>query len=116
LFEDGPWLFLEGYLFDNERGKQAFLKAAGLCHEAGGQAGIALSDPFCVERHREDFRRLVAGPMDYVIGNEHEWAALYQVTDLDDALDAAAADCPLVICTRSGEDAILIRRDERVTV
>ena len=115
LFSDGSWLFLEGYLFDKDKGKAAFLKAAEACHAAGGQAGIALSDPFCVDRHREDFRRLVAGPMDYVIGNIHEWQALYQVEDLEGALRLASADCGTVICTRSGEDAILIRGGERVT-
>ncbi|MBB1490978.1 MULTISPECIES: adenosine kinase [unclassified Paracoccus (in: a-proteobacteria)] len=115
LFSGGSWLFLEGYLFDKPKGKAAFLKAAEACHAAGGQAGIALSDPFCVDRHRADFRRLVAGPMDYVIGNLHEWQALYQVEDLEEALRLASADCGTVICTRSGEDAILIRGGERVT-
>jgi len=115
LFTDGCWLFLEGYLFDKAKGKAAFHKAALAARAAGGQAGIALSDPFCVDRHRQDFRRLVAGPMDYVIGNVHEWLALYQVADLDEALRLAAADCGTVVCTRSGEDAILIRGDERVT-
>lgn len=115
VFQGAGWLFLEGYLFDKPKGKAAFLKAARCCHEAGGQAGIALSDPFCVDRHREDFRRLVAGPMDYVIGNVHEWASLYQTDDLEAALAQARADCGTVICTRSGEDAILIRGDERVT-
>ena len=115
VFTGGPWLFLEGYLFDRPEGKAAFLKAAEACHAAGGQAGIALSDPFCVDRHRADFRRLVAGPMDYVIGNIHEWQSLYQVDSLDEALRLAAADCGTVICTRSGEDAILIRGAERVT-
>ena len=57
LFSDGTWLFLEGYLFDKDEGKAAFLKAAEACHAAGGKAGIALSDPFCVDRHRDDFRR-----------------------------------------------------------
>ena len=114
-FIGGPWLFLEGYLFDRPAGKQAFLKAAGICREQGGQAGITLSDPFCVDRHREDFRRLIRGPMDYVIGNIHEWQALYQTDDLDAALAQARADCGTVICTRSGEDAILIRGDEQVS-
>ena len=114
-FSGCDWLFLEGYLFDKDAGKAAFLKAAEACHAAGGQAGIALSDPFCVDRHREGFRRLVAGPMDYVIGNVHEWQSLYQVTDLEQALQMARADCGTVICTRSGEDAILIRGEERVT-
>ncbi len=114
VFSGADWLFLEGYLFDKPGGKAAFLKAAQACHDAGGQAGIALSDPFCVDRHREDFRRLVAGPMDYVIGNVHEWQSLYQVSDLEQALRLASADCATVICTRSGEDAILIQNDQRV--
>jgi sugar/nucleoside kinase (ribokinase family) len=102
-------LFLEGYLYDKPAGKQAFERAVALCHAAGGKAGIALSDPFCVDRHRDDFRRLVKD-LDYVIGNEHEWASLYQ-TDLSAALDLAAADCGLVVCTRSGEE-VIIRQGE----
>ena len=115
VFEGNKWLFLEGYLFDKPAGKAAFLAAANACHREGGQAGIALSDPFCVDRHRADFRRLVAGPMDYVIGNIHEWKSLYQVEDLEEALRLASADCNTVICTCSGDDAILIRGDERVS-
>jgi sugar/nucleoside kinase (ribokinase family) len=107
-------LFLEGYLYDKPAGKQAFERAAKLCQAAGGLAGIALSDPFCVDRHRDSFRTLVRD-LDYVIGNEHEWASLYQ-TDLDSALKLAASDAGLVVCTRSGDEVILIRGDKRVVV
>ncbi|RWR33409.1 adenosine kinase [Sinirhodobacter populi] len=115
VVEEAGILFLEGYLFDKDQGKAAFLAAAQACHRGGGRAGIALSDPFCVNRHRDDFRRLVREDMDYVIGNQHEWEALYQ-TDLDTALDQAAAECGLVVCTRSGADVILRAGAERVEV
>ena len=107
-------LFLEGYLYDKPKGMQAFERAAKLCQAAGGQAGIALSDPFCVDRHRGEFRRLVKD-LDYVIGNEHEWCSLYQ-TDLDGALKLAAGDAGLVVCTRSGDEVIVIRGEERAVV
>lgn len=107
-------LFLEGYLYDKPKGKEAFERAAKLCQQGGGQAGIALSDPFCVDRHRDDFRRLVK-ELDFVIGNEHEWASLYQ-TDLTTALDQAARDAGVVVCTRSGQDVILMRSDEKAVV
>ncbi|MFN4101937.1 MAG: adenosine kinase, partial [Pararhodobacter sp.] len=107
-------LFLEGYLFDKNKGKEAFLKAARACRTAGGRVGIALSDPFCVDRHRADFRRLVANEMDYVIGNEKEWTSLYQVNDLDEALAMAQMDCGIVVCTRSGESVVLIQGGHRV--
>jgi sugar/nucleoside kinase (ribokinase family) len=107
-------LFLEGYLYDKPKGKEAFERAARLCRANGGKAGIALSDPFCVDRHRADFRRLVR-ELDYVIGNEHEWESLYE-TDLSAALEQAAADAGLVVCTRSGSDVVLVRGDEEVVV
>jgi sugar/nucleoside kinase (ribokinase family) len=108
-------LFLEGYLFDKDKGKAAFLAAARACREAGGMAGITLSDPFCVDRHRADFRKLVT-ELDYVIGNEHEWCALYQTEDLGAALEQAAAESGLIVCTRSGHDVVIVRGEETVTV
>ena len=113
--EHAQILFLEGYLFDKDYGKAAFLKAAQATRRGGGKAGIALSDPFCVDRHREGFRRLVSTEMDYVIGNQHEWESLYQ-TNLEEALRQASAECPIVVCTRSGADVVLIRGRERVEV
>ena len=108
-------LFLEGYLFDKPHGKEAFLAAVRACRQGGGMAGIALSDPFCVDRHRADFRSLVKR-LDYVIGNQDEWTALYETADLREALARAAADARLVVCTRSGEEVHLIQGDEEVTV
>ena len=107
-------LFVVGDLYDKPQGKQAFERAARLCQQGGGKAGIALSDPFCVERHRGDFRRLVKD-LDFVIGNEHEWASLYQ-TDLSTALEMAAADSGLIACTRSGHDVIVVRGEEQAVV
>lgn len=111
-FAGGGLLFLEGYLFDKEQGKTAFRRAADLMHRAGGRAGITLSDPFCTERHRSDFQRLIAGEMDFVIGNRAEWTTLYEC-DLDAALARAASACETVVCTRSGEPVILIHGSER---
>ena len=107
-------LFLEGYLFDKDKGKAAFQRAAKLCRDGGGRAGIALSDPFCVDRHRDDFRRLVKD-LDYVIGNEHEWESLYQ-TDLSTALEQASNDAGLAVCTRSGNDVLLVQGGDTVAV
>ncbi|SOC02262.1 adenosine kinase [Rhodobacter maris] len=115
VVENTEFLFLEGYLFDKDHGKAGFLKAAQGCHRGGGRAGISLSDPFCVDRHRAGFRRLVKEEMDFAIGNEHEWASLYE-TDLESALKQAASECGLIVCTRSGADVVVIRGDERVEV
>tara|TARA_R100000322_G_scaffold18701_11_gene11906 strand:+ start:22032 stop:23021 length:990 start_codon:yes stop_codon:yes gene_type:complete len=111
---DTEVMFLEGYLYDKDKGKAAFNRAAELTHAAGGKVGISLSDPFCVERHRDDFRRFVK-EMDFVIGNEHEWQSLYE-TDLSAALEQAAQECGLAVCTRSGSDVVLMQGDREATV
>lgn len=109
-------IFLEGYLFDKDQGKDAFLRAARTCRAAGGKAGIAISDPFCVERHRADFLRLIKDEMDYVIGNEDEIRSLFQNDDLDADLNAVAAICPLVVCTRSGDGVTIMSNGTRTDV
>jgi len=109
------FLFLEGYLYDKPKGKEAFERASKLCRAAGGKAGIALSDPFCATRHRADFQRLVR-ELDFVIGNQHEWEALYDTDDLGAALERAAEECKIVVCTRSGSDVVLVEGDEEAVV
>jgi sugar/nucleoside kinase (ribokinase family) len=109
-------VFLEGYLFDKDKGKDAFIRTARTCRAAGGKTGIAISDPFCVERHRADFLNLIENEMDYVIGNEAEIMSLYQNNDLESDLAAVAAICPLVVCTRSGDGVTIIREGERTNI
>ncbi|SPJ24446.1 adenosine kinase [Palleronia abyssalis] len=114
-FAEGGFVFLEGYLFDKDEGKTAFRRAAELMHDAGGKAGITLSDPFCTERHRGDFKALIANEMDVTIGNEAEWTTLYE-TDLDTALTEAAKVCRTVVCTRSGNPVVIITDGTRIEV
>ena len=109
-------MFLEGYLFDKEKGKSAFIEAARTCHRGGGQAGIAISDPFCVERHRVDFLLLIENELDFMIGNEAEIKSLFKTDDLEYALAKTAAICPLVVCTRSGDGVTVLHEGNRTNV
>ena len=114
--EKAKLMFLEGYLFDHEAGKTAFREAARAATAGGGMAGIAISDPFCVERHRDDFLALIENDLGYVIGNEAEIRALWETDDTETALAKTAEICPLVVCTRSGDGVTLVRGEERVDV
>ena len=109
-------VFLEGYLFDKDKGKDAFIRTARACRAAGGKAGIAISDPFCVERHRADFINLIENEMDFVIGNEAEIRSLYQDNDLEADLARVAAACPLVVCTRSGDGVSIVHEGARTDI
>ena len=107
-------VFLEGYLFDKDKGKEAFIKLAKECRAAGGLSGIAISDPFCVERHRADFLSLIKNELDYVIGNKEEIMALFETDNFESALSKAVDISPLVVCTRSSEGVTAIQEGNRV--
>jgi len=106
-------MFLEGYLFDKDKGKEAFRKASRATRAAGGKAGIAISDPFCVERHRADFLDMIGNELDYVIGNEHEVKSLFETDDLEAAMAKTAAMIPLLVCTRSDDGVTIIGDGDR---
>ncbi|GIU66328.1 adenosine kinase [Candidatus Phycosocius spiralis] len=109
-------VFLEGYLFDADEAKTAFIEASKLAHNAGRKVALTLSDLFCVNRHRSAFADLVAHHIDILFANEEEIKALYEVADFDAALAAARKDCGLIALTRSEKGSVLARGDEIVSV
>jgi len=104
--------YLEGYLWDKEDAKAAFVKAADLAHEAGREVSLSLSDPFCVDRHRDSFLELVEGHVDILFANEDEIKALYQVDDFDAALQHVRGHCKIAALTRSAKGSVVISGDD----
>jgi len=116
LIRRGAMLFLEGYLFDRDEAKAAFVRAAEIARGAQRKVALTLSDVFCVERHRESFKHLVAGHVDILFANEREILSLYEQDDLGAALEAARRVCPLVIVTRSEIGSLIATGDDVVEV
>ncbi len=80
-------IYLEGYLFDSDAAKAAFVRAAEIAQAAGNTVSLTLSDSFCVDRHRASFRHLVDNHVDILFANEAEILSLYETDRLDTALD-----------------------------
>lgn len=116
LIRDGALLFLEGYLFDRDEAKAAFVRAAEIARSAGRKVALTLSDVFCVERHRESFQHLVAGHIDILFANEREILSLYECADLPAAIAAARKACPLVLVTRSELGSLIAAGGETISV
>jgi len=108
--------FLEGYLWDPEPAKKAFLLAAEIAHAAGRRVALSLSDPFCVERHREEFRDLVDSHVDILFANEAEVMSLYQTNDLDGALAALRGRCEIAAVTCSKDGSVVLCGDDVVRI
>lgn len=113
---DGKVLYMEGYLFDRDDAKAAFRHAASIAHAHNRFVSLTLSDPFCVDRHRNDFRSLVAEEVDLLFGNDDEIRSLYEVESFDEAIDAVRSECPLAAITRGANGCIVVTPDEVIEV
>jgi sugar/nucleoside kinase (ribokinase family) len=100
--------YLEGYLWDRPDAKAACLKAAQIAHRHGRQVALSLSDPFCVDRWRDEFAELIAEHVDILIGNEAEVCSLYRVDRLDAALERVRGEVRVAALTRSAAGAVLL--------
>lgn len=105
--------YMEGYLWDRPKAKEAFLKAARVAHDAGRQVALSLSDPFCVDRWRDEFLGLIDGHVDIVIANEAEITSLYQTDDFERAADEVARHCRLAALTRSEKGSVIVTPEAR---
>lgn len=113
LMADAEWIYLEGYRFDGPASHAAFAKAINACKGAGGRVSVTLSDPFCVERHRDAFRVMIREDVDLLFCNRAELMSMYQTGDFDSALAAAANDVAIVACTDSENGAHILSGGQR---
>lgn len=106
--------YLEGYLFDRPEAQRAFVRAAEYAHDSGYKVAISLSDPFCVDRHRDAFRSLVADHIDILFANEEEIMSLYKVDVFDDSIQMLHkhGDVDIACLTRSAKGSVIIQGDE----
>lgn len=108
--------YLEGYLFDPPRAKEAFRKAAALAAANGRQVALTLSDSFCVERYRDEFCHFIRDHVDILFANEAEIAALFPGADLAEAANQLARVAKVSAITRSEHGSLLVRAHERIEV
>ena len=112
----GKVLYMEGYLYDRDEAKAAFRHAASVAHQAGRLVSLTLSDSFCVDRHRDDFRSLVTDEVDLLFGNEAELISLYETDTFDQAVVELRQHCHMAAITVGANGSIIVTRDEMVEV
>ena len=96
--------FLEGYLWDEGGPTKAFEKALS----AAKKSAMSLSDPFCVDRHKDSFLNLVKNKLDIIFANEKEAMSLIDAKNFDEVIEFGKSLNKLFIVTRSDKGSIAI--------
>lgn len=116
LIRQAKIVYMEGYLWDREEAKDALAYAVELAHKHGRKVALSLSDPYCVNRHRDSFVSLIKSGVDIVFCNEDEILALFGVNDPEEAFERCKTLCELVVVTRGEKGAVAVREKERYEV
>ena len=116
LIEQSQVLYLEGYLFDPVEARAAFHTAADIARPAGTRVAFTLSDPFCVDRHREGFRTFIRDRVDIVFANERELLSLYPGSTFEEACATLGTECEIAAITRSEKGAAIVSSGRVVSV
>lgn len=75
-FSSAKFLYLEGYLWDGNTTSNSLKLAINSAKKNNCQVAFSLSDAFCVERHRDDFIKLIKNDLDILFANEAEFLSL----------------------------------------
>jgi sugar/nucleoside kinase (ribokinase family) len=103
--------YLEGYLWDPPKAKEAMLKAAKIAQKAGRKVALSLSDSFCVGRHRDSFNQLIDEHVDLLFANADEALALTETKSISEAVEALKGRVELAVITQGEEGALVVSED-----
>ncbi len=109
-------IYLEGYAWDSETARAAMLKACELAHKYERMIAFSLSDRCCIDRHREDFLRLITDHVDIIFGNEEEIKALYEEEDFYKCLDLIKDQVEIAAITRNAKGSVIVNRRIKIFV
>ena len=116
LVASSELLYCEGYLWDTDDSKEAIRKAMKISKSSNRKVALALSDTFCVERHREDWLELLKEFVDYIFCNESEIRALYMTKDLDKAIEKVAKNVDAAFITLGSRGSVVVENSKKIEV
>jgi sugar/nucleoside kinase (ribokinase family) len=116
LIANSEVTYLEGYLFDEPQAKEAFFAAARYVKKHNRKLALTLSDSFCVNRYRNEFLDLIENHVDILFANDEELKALFQVSSVEDGIQAVAPLCDLSAVTMSEQGSVIISGGQTISV
>ena len=107
VIQSSKYLYLTGYLWDTESQKKAVLNALEEAKKCKIKVALSLSDPFCVNRHKDDFKKLVQGYASMVFCNQEEAFALLETNITQKAVEIFSQWTETAVLTLGSNGALI---------
>ena len=114
--QQSQYVYVEGYLFAGEPTRSAALRAIELAKQHGVKVAFTVSDPFLISQHRDEFWKLIEGPVDLLFCNLQEAQALTEESDPVACAHAIHQHAENVALTMGGEGSILMHAGEAIPI
>lgn len=111
--QKAKYIYIEGYLFAGDSTKAAAMKAIELAKKNGVKVAFTVSDPFLINIQREQFWKLIEGPVDLLFCNLEEARSLTGKTDAVECAHEIHKHATNVALTL-GADGSLLMHDGKV--
>ncbi len=112
LVKNSKIVYLEGYCWEEQLAKESLVKAAEVAHKADNKVSLTLSDPFCVQRHRPEFKELVRKHIDILFANEAEALELCQTESFEESGKEISGMTEIAALTRGEKGAKIYKNKE----
>ena len=109
-------VYLEGYLWDQPAAKAGMRQAVEIAHRSDAAVALTLSDPFCVQSHRDEFLELLTGDLELLFANEEEVTLLFGASRFEEAVEAVAETGVLAVLTRGAAGSVVVTANGPVAV
>lgn len=109
------WLYIEGYLFSTDSGREAISTAVRIAKENNVKIAVTCSDGFIVDIFKEDLMA-VCKESDMVFANKNEALKLFSETSVENALMKLKEITKVGVITLSDKGALAVTNNEQSSV
>ncbi len=110
------WVYIEGYLFTGDSTKTAAYRAIEIAKQYGVKVALTVSDPFLVNLFRDEFWKLIEGPVDLLFCNLEEARSLTLQHDPADCAQRIHQHSTAVALTLGPDGSLLMQGNSLIPV
>jgi sugar/nucleoside kinase (ribokinase family) len=112
ILKDIDHIYMESYLWDHDLTKKTLRKFGDMAKDKNIETSLSLSDPFCVDRHRDELKDFIAKNVDLVFCNFDEAKMFCQCETMADVGLFFKAFGKKIVMTSGAEGAFYFFNEE----